>query len=57
MVATAESDAKLRRKYWQEGADAKAAGVKREDCPVDGLIKGWWLAGWDGERLEIARAY
>ena len=47
-VATPKTDAVLREKYRRMGADAKKAGIKREDCPVDGLIKFWWQEGWDG---------
>jgi hypothetical protein len=47
-IATPESDAKLRRKYRRLGNRARLNGVKREDCPVDGLIAQWWREGWDG---------
>ena len=54
LIATPETDAKLRREFRQKGADAKKAGVKWEDCPYDGMIKLWWREGWDGMPATIA---
>lgn len=56
MIATPESDARLRKLFRRDGASARRAGVKREDCPVDGLIKQWWLEGWDGMLPDQIRA-
>lgn len=55
-IATPKTDAKLRRRYRQQGADAKRAGLSRDICPFDGMIKTWWQEGWDGEPPEIAKA-
>lgn len=51
LIATPHTDAVLRKRYWKLGAKAHADGVKREDCPCDGMIKGWWLEGWDWEAM------
>ena len=47
LIATPQTDAILRKRYWKLGAKAQAEGVKREACPCNGMIKGWWLEGWD----------
>ncbi len=54
-IATPATDKALRKRYQRLGAKAHDAGVKREDCPVDGLIKQWWLDGWDGKRTKENR--
>lgn len=46
-IATPETDVALAREYRTKGATAKKRGTLREACPYDGLIKRWWLEGWD----------
>lgn len=47
-IATPESDAELAREWRARGARDREKGVRREDCPVQGLIANWWLEGYDG---------
>jgi hypothetical protein len=49
MGATQESDDKLRSIYRMKGKEAREDGVARDACPVDGLLKYWWVEGWDGK--------
>lgn len=47
LIATPESDARLRKEWMNKGIEARIAGLKKEECPVNGMIKGWWEEGWD----------
>lgn len=49
LIATPETDLKLAIEYHKKGSDAYYDGVNREDCPFDGMIKVWWLEGWDSK--------
>lgn len=56
MVATKETDDRLRREYRLRGANDRDDGIGRDCCPYDGLIAQWWYEGWDGIRPEIPTA-
>lgn len=51
LLATLETDRELAEKYGEQGAEAYKAGLPRDASVLDGLVKGWWLAGWDRAEL------
>lgn len=57
LIATPETDRKLRRQQTKAGAKARAEGRPRESCPhyPGSMIAGWWLEGWDGMIAEPLR--
>lgn len=48
LIATPESDAKLRDEYEAKGAAAYNAGHPRTPpCDPASMIGAWWFGGWD----------
>jgi ribosome modulation factor len=45
--ATPESDALLAEEYRDKGLTAWLRKESRDSCPYDGLLKMWWLEGYD----------
>ena len=53
LVATPETDAKLRIEYMNKGKQAFREGVERTNCPSrGGMISRWWLEGYDIESQQ-----
>jgi hypothetical protein len=49
MIATLETDARLRASENEKGRAAAKAGLPHEACPwVGGLCEVWWMEGWTG---------
>ncbi len=47
-IATPETDAKLKREYETNGAEAYNTGKPRTPpCDPQSLIGGWWFGGYD----------
>lgn len=55
-IATPETDAALCKRFRKLGNRARRNDAAREDCPYNGMIKFWWLEGWDGLHGEIQPA-
>ena len=53
-LATPENQRDLARRYRAEGRAARAAGKPRDDCQLNGLVRQWWLEGWDGRQPDDA---
>jgi ribosome modulation factor len=48
LIATAETDQKIREREFDKGRAAKLLGVGRSTCPWNGgLTMTWWLEGYD----------
>jgi hypothetical protein len=61
LLATPETDARLRAEQNTAGAAARSEGRPRTDCPHDpqSLIASWWFEGYDqkhGLRPDMASA-